>query len=184
MRLNLKNEGLSTRSNNPKTKSLPKTHSEKTTFKPRKPSQHIKMKYVLPVLVLATFPTLNILACECPSQSDTKEDFESEWNSVESVFELKIIEVLKEPEKDDFFGKRILKAEVLKVHKGQGISETIEIYSEADSGAGCHYPFKLGESYLFYGDQRKSDGYFHTTICHRTGKLSELSFDLKMIEEK
>lgn len=142
------------------------------------------MKQIILILTLIVFTTIESIACTCPLRPDTQEDFESEWNSVESVLELKIVEVLKEPENGQLFGTRILKAEILEVYKGNISTETIEIYTEVDGGAACHFYFKLGQSYLFYGGKGEKDNYYHTTACHRTGKLSERTFDLRMIKEK
>ena len=97
---------------------------------------------------------------------------------------MKIVEVLEEPEEGQLFGTRILKAEILKIHKGNISTETIEIYTEVDGGAACHFYFELGQSYLFYGGKGENDNYYHTTVCHRTGKLSERTFDLKMLKGK
>ena len=142
------------------------------------------MKQIILILTLTIFSTIEAMACTCPLRPDTKKDFESQWNSVESVLELKIVEVLEEPKDGQLFGTRILKAEILKIHKENISTKIIEIYTEADGGATCHYYFRLGQSYLFYGGKGKNDNYYHTTVCHRTGKLSERAFDLEMLKEK
>ena len=143
---------------------------------------NIEIKQIILTLILTFSTTTKVIACDCPLRPDTKEDFESEWKAVETVLELRIIEVLKKPE--GWFGTKILKAKILKIHKGKIETKTIKIYTEMDGGGSCEYDFKLGESYLFYGNKIKKENYYHTSICHRTGKLSERKFDLKMLKEK
>lgn len=119
--------------------------------------------------------------CSCIGALEIKESFKEELEKVDYVMELEIVKVLVEP-KYGFIGTQIVQARVTKVHKGELLNETIEIFAEPDGGGNCEYHFQIGESYLFYGYQIKDDKYFHTTICNRTGRLSERAFDLKLLK--
>ena len=140
------------------------------------------MRYFL-IIIFIFFSVSQTFACDCPLRPNTKEDFNLEWNNVDYIFELKIIKIIKEPNKGEYFGIRILEAEILKKYKGQVEHKTIKIFTEVDGGANCNYYFYVGKSYLFYGNKGK-DNYFHTSICNRTGLLSEKKFDLGLLMKK
>ena len=63
----------------------------------------------------------------------------------------------------------------------RGMPGSTAVVSTPDNSGSCGYPFEPGESYLVYAS-RGADG-LHTSVCSRTGRLSDTRDDLELLRE-
>lgn len=127
-------------------------------------------------LVLAILPASRIEAYSCMNAFEPKEAL----HHYDAVFAGKVLSVREEPTSAGK-AKQMMKVQVLSKWKGIKTSETDLVYDAFST-------FKVGEQYLFYAYQTTEDKYLYEytqgelateTLCSRTIKLTEASYDLQ-----
>lgn len=128
----------------------------------------ISLFIVFIVSVLFITPSERAYACTCIPKESAVDSFARK----DVVFAGKVVEISNANFLSAFSNVEVV---VSRVWKGQ-VKEKIQVETALHSES-CGYPFKEGESYLFYA--AKEGGNYTTTICDRTSVLQSASADIQ-----
>jgi hypothetical protein len=131
------------------------------------------MKKLLFLILLFLFPFTNSFACSCMELEEPLSiKVERSFSNSDLILNGKVIEINDEFADRTKYDNNIIiyKFEVLKMFKGKGQKETVEVSSQS-TGSMCGYKFELGETYLVYA---KGATEFYTDLCSRNQILKNV----------
>lgn len=128
----------------------------------------ISLFIVFIVCVLFITPSERAYACTCIPKESAVDSFARK----DVVFAGKVVEISNANFLNTFLNAEVV---VSKVWKGQ-VKEKIQVETALHSES-CGYPFKEGESYLFYAAKEGKN--YTTTICDRTSVLQSSNADIQ-----